>query len=52
MVATFERYEAAVLANDLDALGELMWSDQHLVRVGIDDRQGGFVAVSAFGRPR
>lgn len=50
VVATFERYEAALLANDLDALEKFMWRDERLVRVGIDDRQDGFAAVSAFRR--
>lgn len=50
VVAAFERYEAALVANDLDALEAFMWRDEHLVRVGIDDRQDGFVAVSAFRR--
>lgn len=48
--AAFERYESALLANDLVALDELMWPDPRLVRVGLDDRQDGFAAVSAFRR--
>lgn len=50
VVATFERYEVALLANDLDALETFMWRDERLVRVGIDDRQDGFAAVGAFRR--
>ena len=50
VVAAFERYEAALVANDVDALDELMWRDSRLVRVGIDDRQDGFAAVSAYRR--
>lgn len=47
---TFERYEAALVANDLDTLDEFMWRDERLRRVGIDDRQDGFAEVSAFRR--
>ena len=54
MTATFARYEAALLANDRATLDELFWPDERTVRVGIDDRQDGFAAVSAFrsGQPR
>lgn len=50
VVAAFERYEAALLANDLDVLDGFMWRDPRVVRVGIDDRQDGFAAISAFRR--
>jgi len=50
VVAAFERYEAALLSNDLDVLDRLMWRDPRVVRVGIDDRQDGFAAISAFRR--
>lgn len=50
VVAAFERYEAALLANDVDALDEFMWRDDRLVRVGLDDRQDGFAEISAYRR--
>lgn len=50
VLAAFERYEVALVANDLDALDEFMWRDERLVRIGIDDRQDGFGEVSAFRR--
>ena len=50
VVAAFERYEQALLGNDVDALDDFMWRDPRLVRVGIDDRQDGFAEVSAFRR--
>jgi hypothetical protein len=50
VLGTFERYETALVANDLDALDEFMWWDERLVRVGVDDRQDGFAEVSAFRR--
>jgi len=48
VTAVFERYEAALVANDLPVLDELFWRDPRTVRVGIDDRQDGFAAISAF----
>jgi hypothetical protein len=48
--AAFEQYEAALLANDVDALDGFMWQDPRVVRVGLDDRQDGFAAISAFRR--
>ena len=48
--AAFERYEAALVANDLDTLDGLFWQDERTVRVGLDDRQDGFDAVRAFRR--
>lgn len=50
VTAAFERYEAALVANDVDVLDELMWPDPRLVRVGLDDRQDGFADVAAFRR--
>jgi hypothetical protein len=54
VLAVFDRYEAALLANDVDALDEMFWRDERTVRVGVDDRQDGFVAIAAFrrGQPR
>lgn len=48
--AAFARYEAALVANDLDTLDDLFWHDERTVRIGLDDRQDGFTAVSAFRR--
>ena len=45
---TFARYERALLANDLATLDELFWPDPRTVRVGLDDREDGFAAISAF----
>jgi hypothetical protein len=52
--AVFERYEVALVANDLDTLGELFWDDPRTERVGLGDRQHGYRAVQAAraGLPR
>ena len=46
----FERYEAALVANDLAVLDELFWDDNRTGRVGLADRQHGFAAVQAARR--
>ena len=46
----FDRYEAALVANDLAVLDELFWDSPHTERVGLDDRQHGFAAVRAARR--
>lgn len=48
--ATFDRYEAALVANDLDTLDELFWDDPRTERVGLADRQHGFDEVRAHRR--
>lgn len=50
VLATFERYERALVASDLDTLDKLMWHDGRTVRIGVDDREDGFAAISAFRR--
>ncbi len=45
--ATFERYERALVANDLGVLDELFWDDPAVERVGLDDRQHGAAEVRA-----
>lgn len=40
--AVFERYEAALVANDVDILDELFWDSPDVVRFGLADRQHGF----------
>ncbi len=50
MTAVFERYEAALLANDVDALDELFWKAPGVVRYGLADVQHGWDEVSRFRR--
>ena len=37
VTATFERYEAALVGNDLATLDELFWDDERVVRFGLAD---------------
>jgi len=48
--AVFERYERALVGNDLEVLDELFWHSPYTERVGLGDRQHGFDAVSAARR--
>jgi ketosteroid isomerase-like protein len=37
-----DRYEAALLANDVEAMNDAFWRDEGVLRFGIADRQRGF----------
>lgn len=48
--AAFDAYEAALVANDVDAMDRWFWSDDRVVRFGIADVQHGFTEVAAWRR--
>jgi hypothetical protein len=48
--AVFDRYEAALVANDVDLLDELFWASPLTVRYGIADVQHGADEVARFRR--
>jgi hypothetical protein len=48
--AVFDRYEAALVGNDLERLDELFWSSELTVRYGVADVQHGGEAVARFRR--
>jgi hypothetical protein len=50
VAAAFERYEAALVANDVDVLDDMFWHDARVVRYGLGDVQHGWDEVSAFRR--
>jgi hypothetical protein len=45
---SFEAYEHALMAHDLDTLNAFFWRDERLTRYGIADRQLGFTQQAAF----
>ncbi|WP_222128223.1 oxalurate catabolism protein HpxZ [Roseomonas gilardii] len=49
----FQRYEAALVSNDVDVLDELFWNSGHTLRYGIGENLYGFDEIAAFraGRP-
>ena len=46
--AAFERYEAALVANDIAVLDELFWDSRHTVRYGLAENLYGIDAIRAF----
>ncbi len=52
VTAVFERYEAALVANDVAVLDELFWDAPHTVRYGIAENLLGIDAIRAFRAAR
>lgn len=52
VTAVFERYEGALMDNDVDQLNELFWRDPATVRFGVREELYGWAAVSAYRRDR
>ena len=48
VTAAFERYERALMANDVGALRAFFWSDPRTTRYGIADRQWGAEELAAY----
>jgi hypothetical protein len=51
--AAFERYEVALVTNDVAVLDELFWNSPHTLRYGATENLYGYDAIRAFraGRP-
>lgn len=52
MKAIFERYETALVNNDVAVLNELFWNTSHTVRYGIAENLHGYEAIAAFRNVR
>jgi hypothetical protein len=52
VTAAFERYEAALVANDLATLDALFWASPKTVRYGIAENLYGIAAIRAFRAQR
>ena len=50
--AAFERYEAALVANDLAVLDELFWDSPHTIRYGVAEELYGIGAIRGFRAAR
>lgn len=48
----FDRYEKALVANDLDTLAELFWADKYTLRFGAEGSLYGHSAIVAFRAAR
>ena len=50
--AAFERYENALMTNDVDVLQELFWNSAHTIRYGIGENLYGHAEIGAFRAAR
>ena len=53
VTAAFQRYEQALVSNDLPTLNELFWNSPHTLRFGLFENLYGYEAIAGFrqGRP-
>lgn len=51
--AAFQRYEQALVSNDVAVLDELFWDSPYTLRYGVGENLYGYAAIQAFraGRP-
>ncbi|WP_207461611.1 oxalurate catabolism protein HpxZ [Azospirillum sp. SYSU D00513] len=52
VTAAFERYERALVGNDVAVLDELFWDSPHTVRYGAGENLYGYEAIAAFRKAR
>src|SRR4051812_978777 len=52
VTAAFERYEAALVTNDVAVLDELFWNSPHTLRFGVGENLYGYEAIAAFRAAR
>ena len=50
--AEFERYEIALISNNVDVLDELFWHSPHTIRYGVNENLYGSEAILAFRKAR
>jgi hypothetical protein len=50
--AAFERYEAALVSNDIAVLDELFWNDPRTLRYGVAENLYGYERIAAFRAAR
>ena len=52
LTALYPKYEAALMANDAEALIDMFWNSGHAVRFGTAENLHGFEEISAFRKAR
>ncbi|MGI8434852.1 MAG: oxalurate catabolism protein HpxZ [Nocardioidaceae bacterium] len=52
VTAAFERYERALMSNDVETLNRLFWDDPATIRFGVREELYGWEAVAAYRRQR
>ena len=48
--AAFEKYEAALISNNVDVLDELFWDSSYTIRYGVNEILYGYEAIYTFRR--
>ncbi len=48
VTAAFDRYQNAIIANDVAVLNELFWNSEHTIRYGTGENLYGHAAIAAF----
>jgi hypothetical protein len=52
VTAAFQRYEMALVRNDIATIGELFWRDDRTIRYGIGENLYGYEEIAAFRAAR
>jgi hypothetical protein len=52
VTAAFDRYETALVSNDVAVLDELFWNNSHTIRYGVTENLYGYGAIAAFRKSR
>lgn len=52
VTSVFQRYEQALVTNDIAVLNELFWSSPHTLRLGITENLYGYQAITGFRSAR
>jgi hypothetical protein len=52
VTAVFDRYETALVTNDVAVLDELFWDSPHTLRYGVGENLYGYEAIKAFRAAR
>lgn len=52
VTAAFQRYETALMQNDIAVLDELFWNSVHTLRYGATENLYGYEAIAAFRNAR
>ena len=52
VTAAFERYESALVSNDVAVLDELFWNSPYTLRYGVGENLYGYNAIAAFRAAR
>ena len=52
VTAAFNRYETALVGNDVDLLDELFWNDERTLRYGVTENLYGYTAIARFRSAR